>query len=307
MKIGVIGIGDIAQKAYLPVLSRYTDIELYLCTRNESVLNEMAETYQIQHTYQRIEDLLKSGVEAAFVHSSTESHEEIIDTLLDNGIHVFVDKPISYDAASAERLVKKAQAKGLLLMVGFNRRFAPPYEHLKELSNPNLIIVEKHRANHPADARIFIFDDFIHVIDTLLNLFPYPIEHIRVEGKQQNGQLYHVLLQLEAKEGTAIGIMNRDAGINEENVKVFSSSETRVVKNINEITYLKGREVASQGRDDWEPMLQKRGFHAMTRKFIDSVRNYPDIEWDYDVDLQRHLIAEKVVQELLQNQDLKSE
>lgn len=299
MKIGMIGIGDIAQKAYLPVLSNYSDIEIHLCTRNKAVLKEMAETYQIKNTFEQIEDVINSGIEAAFVHSSTESHEQVVEKLIDHDIHVFVDKPISYDGKSSQRLVDKAEAKGLILMVGFNRRFVPPYEPLKELSNPNLIIVEKHRAHHPDDVRTFIFDDFIHVIDTLLNLFPYPIENYRVEGKVVAGELYYVILQLQSTEGTAIGIMNRDSGINEEVVKVFSPEETRTVKNINEVTFLKGREVAIQGADDWQPMLQKRGFHAMTRKFIDSVKNKDTEKWDYTQDLQRHLLAEKVVQELL--------
>src|SRR5690625_1591907 len=298
MKVGVIGIGDIAKKAYLPVLSRYDDIEIHLCTRNEDTLKEASATYQIEHTYNQMEDLINSGIQAAFVHSSTASHEEIVDKLLEHKIHVYVDKPITYDGHSSKRLVEKAKENGLLLMVGFNRRFAPPYVPLKELSNPNLIIVEKHRAHHPDDARIFVFDDFIHVIDTLLNLYPYDIENFNVQGKIVDGQLYYVILQLQSKQGTAIGIMNRDSGINEEIVKVFSPEETRVVRNINEATFYKGRQSIVQGTDDWEPTLHKRGFYHMTRKFIDAVRDKTMSHWDYEQDLKRHEIAERIVQKL---------
>jgi len=298
MKVGMIGIGDIAQKAYLPVLSHYTDIDIHLCTRNQETLEQVASTYKIKHTYDSIDELLESDIEAAFVHSSTESHEEIVDQLLEHNIHVFVDKPISYDFDSSKRLVEKAKEKGLILMVGFNRRFAPPYEPLKELVDPNMIIVEKHRAHHPDDARIFVFDDFIHVIDTLLNLYPYDIENFNVQGKIVDGQLYYVILQLQSKQGTAIGIMNRDSGINEEIVKVFSPEETRVVRNINEATFYKGRQSIVQGTDDWEPTLHKRGFYHMTRKFIDAVRDKTMSHWDYEQDLKRHEIAERIVQKL---------
>ena len=301
MKVGLIGIGDIAKKAYLPVLSRYDDIEIHLCTRNEDTLKEASATYEIEHTYNQMEDLINSGIQAAFVHSSTASHEEIVDKLLEHKIHVYVDKPITYDGHSSKRLVEKAKENGLLLMVGFNRRFAPPYVPLKELSNPNLIIVEKHRAHHPDDARTFIFDDFIHVIDTLLNLFPYSIEKYIINGRQLDGMLYHVTLQLESAQGTAIGIMNRDAGINEEVVKVFSPNETRTVRNINEITYYQGRNISHQGSDDWEPTLHKRGFYHMTRTFIEKVKNNDIQEMDYTEDLERHLVAEKVVQSLLKD------
>ncbi|MEF1307816.1 gfo/Idh/MocA family oxidoreductase, partial [Vibrio owensii] len=34
MKIGIIGLGDIAQKAYLPVITQLPNVELVFCTRN---------------------------------------------------------------------------------------------------------------------------------------------------------------------------------------------------------------------------------------------------------------------------------
>lgn len=37
MKIAMIGLGDIAQKAYLPVLAQWPDIELVLCTEIRSI------------------------------------------------------------------------------------------------------------------------------------------------------------------------------------------------------------------------------------------------------------------------------
>lgn len=32
MKIGIIGLGDIAQKAYLPAITQHSDVELVFCT-----------------------------------------------------------------------------------------------------------------------------------------------------------------------------------------------------------------------------------------------------------------------------------
>lgn len=302
MKIGIIGIGDIAKKAYLPVLTSYKDIEIYLCSRNRETLKEMAAAYRIKHVFEHIEELIESGIQAAFVHSSTDSHEEVIDKLFDHDIHVYVDKPITYFGDSSKRLIEKAREKGLLLMVGFNRRYAPLYQQLKEISHPNMVMVEKHRRNHPDNTRTFIFDDFIHVIDTLLYLFPYEIDNVKVHGKQRDRELYHVVLQLEAKEGTAIGIMNRDAGMNEEIAKVFSTEETRVVRNINEITIQQGKDQLKKGNNDWEPTLQKRGFYNITRAFIELVKNNGVQDKHYQEDLQRHLIAEKVVKALAEGE-----
>ncbi|WP_342507970.1 Gfo/Idh/MocA family oxidoreductase [Sporosarcina sp. FSL K6-2383] len=298
MKIGMIGIGDIAKKAYLPVLAQTKGIELHVCTRNEETLKEMAETYSIQHLYQNIDQWLASGITAAFVHSSTESHESIIDKLLDNGIHVYVDKPITYNLESSTRLMKKAESKGLLLMVGFNRRYAPPYMKLKELAEPNMIVMQKNRGHHAGEARQFVFDDFIHVIDTLLDLFPYPIEDIRVRGKQENGLLHHVVLQLESAQGTAIGIMNREAGTSEEKVEVMSATETRKVINVNEVISHIDKDSLTLGSDDWQPTLEKRGFHGVIATFLEAVTDGSVSPNHYQRDLQAHLIAEKIVETL---------
>ncbi|RAP74232.1 Gfo/Idh/MocA family protein [Paenibacillus montanisoli] len=298
MKIGMIGIGDIAKKAYLPVLTQMEGIELYICTRNEKVLRETAAKCKINYTYTDMNELLKSGIKAAFVHSATASHEEIINKLLDNDVHVYVDKPITSDGESSKRLVEKAKSKGLVLMAGFNRRYAPPYQKLKEIENPNLIIMQKNRGHQASDLRTFVFDDFIHVIDTLLYLFPYKIDNIRISGKQVDGLLHHVILQLESEQGTAIGIMNREAGTSEEKVEVMSSNETRVVKNVNEIFTHKDRQILNYGSNDWEPTLYKRGFHGVVSAFIEAVNNGSKSYDGYDRDLQGHQIAEKVVQTL---------
>ena len=38
MRIGVIGLGNICEKAYLPVITAIEDVELIFCTRNEEKL-----------------------------------------------------------------------------------------------------------------------------------------------------------------------------------------------------------------------------------------------------------------------------
>ncbi len=47
MKVGVIGLGDIAQKAYLPVLTAGPGLELHLQTRTPATLARVAATYRI--------------------------------------------------------------------------------------------------------------------------------------------------------------------------------------------------------------------------------------------------------------------
>ncbi|MCM3236587.1 Gfo/Idh/MocA family oxidoreductase [Heyndrickxia oleronia] len=271
LKIGIIGLGDIANKAYLPVLSSLENIEIHLYTRNQIKLKNIQEKYRFKKSHESLSSLITSGITGAFVHSATESHEEIIEKLLENNIHVYVDKPITYNLESTEKLLRLAEKNKLILTAGFNRRFAPSYQNLKELSNPNMIIMQKNRQNLPEDNRKFIFDDFIHVADTLLYMFPYPIEDIVINGRKQNQLLYHVVIQLISKYGTAIGIMNRDSGTNEEKLEIMNSEEKRVVTNVADLIIRKDRNETRIGYSDWEQTLYKRGFEQAVADFIHAI------------------------------------
>lgn len=296
MKIGMIGIGHIAQKAYLPVLTQTKGIELHICTRNQDTLKEIGETYHLNNLYSDINKWIESGIIAAFVHSSTESHESIIDLLLDNNIHVYVDKPITNHIESTKRLIRKAEEKNLVLMVGFNRKYAPSNKTLKELADPNMIIMQKNVAKPAGEIRSFIFDDFIHVIDTVLYLFPYTIENIHVSSNIVDGALHHVVIQLEAKEGTAIGIMNRNVGESLEKIELMNAEETRTAINVNEVSSLSDKGTLIHKENNWDPTLKKRGFHDIIAHFLEIVKEGPVAYKQTQSDIKTHELAEKVVQ-----------
>jgi virulence factor len=297
IKIGVIGTGDIAQKAYLPIISRKA-IELHLFGRNQEKLAEVGAQYGIENLHSNLDDVINAGIKAAFVHTTTNSHEEIVSKLLLAGIHVYVDKPVTYDLFSTEKLFGVAAAKQLHLFVGFNRRYAPAYEKLKALQQPNMIIMQKNRKALPADIRTFIFDDFIHVVDTLLYLFPYNIETLHVHGRKEKGLLHHVTIQFISSSGaTAIGIMNRDSGTVEERVEVFTSVDKWVVTNVTETVICRDKNEMKLGSDDWESTLYKRGFEQIIDEFLTMV-NGSSQRQDPDP-LITHSICEEIVTTLV--------
>lgn len=298
LKIGIIGLGDIAQKAYLPIISK-RNIDVHLFTRNDDTLLQLSELYRFKNIHRSIESLIASGVKGVFVHTSTSSHEAIIEQLLSHNIHVYVDKPITYDFKSSEKLVAMAEEKKLILMVGFNRRYAPSCRYLKELDDPNMIIMQKNRRSLPAELRNFIFDDFIHVVDTLLYLFPYPIEDLIINGRKKEHQLYHVTVQFISAEGaTAIGIMNRDSGTVEERVEVFSSVEKRIACNIADVFVYKNRRETRLPVNDWETMLHKRGFEQIIDDFLHAVKTDTASPVAQSNILLSHKICEEIVTKL---------
>jgi virulence factor len=298
LKIGIIGLGDIAQKAYLPVFGEKNDIEFHLFTRDLSKLESLSKKYRFPHIHLSLDEVIESGIKGAFVHSATESHYEIVKKLLGVGIHVYVDKPIAYEYKQAKELTELAEEKGLILMTGFNRRYAPVYKQLAELKEPNMVIMQKNRRALPGEIRNFIFDDFIHVVDTLRFLFPYPIKKVNVTSKKNGAFLLQVVIQFVADEGVAIGIMNRDSGVVEEKVEVFHSTEKRVALNVSELFIQENRSETRQVGSDWEPTLHKRGFEQIVFDFLQAVNNHSSTIIPAIDSLKTHEICEEIVNEI---------
>jgi virulence factor len=271
VKVGCIGLGDIARKAYLPVLTTLPGVELHLHTRTPATLAMIAEAHRIpaEQAHADLDALLAQELDAAFVHAPTAVHAEITTRLIEAGVPTFVDKPIAYELAESERIVRLAEARGVSLAVGFNRRFAPGY--VQCLDHPReLILMQKNRVGLPEDPRTFILDDFVHVVDTLRYLLPGTVEHTDVRSRTEDGLLQHVTLQLSGDGFTAIGVMNRRSGSAEEILEVSGQDTKRAVHDLATIIDHKGQPSVRR-RGDWVPVSRQRGIEQCVLAFLDAV------------------------------------
>ncbi|HEX8128447.1 MAG TPA: Gfo/Idh/MocA family oxidoreductase [Pyrinomonadaceae bacterium] len=79
---------------------------------------------------------LVGRIDAVSLAVPTESHAGIACPLLEAGVHVLVEKPISYTLAEAERMTEAAARGGATLMVGHVERFNPAlsalYPHVRQ-------------------------------------------------------------------------------------------------------------------------------------------------------------------------------
>jgi virulence factor len=272
MRVGCIGLGDIAQKAYLPVLGVQAGVELHLQTRTWSTLDRIGDAYHLPE-HQRhadLDSLLAAGLDAAFVHTATPAHPETVSRLLEAGVPTYVDKPLAYDYDASERLVRLAGERRVSLAVGFNRRYAPGYAQCLEHPR-DLVVLQKNRVGLADDPRTFVLDEFIHVVDTLRFLAPGTVEHVDVRAKVRNGLMHHVVLQLSGNGFTALGIMNRMSGSAEEVLEVSGQDTKRQVLNLAEVVDHKGQPSVRR-RGDWVPVARQRGIEQITLAFLDAVR-----------------------------------
>ncbi|MGW7098229.1 Gfo/Idh/MocA family protein [Streptomyces sp. NPDC054838] len=271
MKVGVIGLGDIARKAYLPVLSTRPGAELHLQTRTPETLRLIGDVHHVpaERRHTGLDALIAQGLDAAFVHAPTAAHPEIVTRLLEAGVPTYVDKPLSYELAESRALVELAEARRVSLAVGFNRRHAPGYaqcaDHPREL-----IIMQKNRVGLPEDPRTLVLDDFIHVVDTLRFLLPGEADHIDVRAVVREGLMHQVVLQMSGDGFTALGVMNRLSGSTEEILEVSGQDTKRQVVNLAEVIDHRGQPTVRR-RGDWVPVARQRGIEQVVDAFLEAV------------------------------------
>jgi len=181
---------------------------------------------------QTVDELIEKGIDAAFVSTATEAHFKIAEKLLNNGINVYIDKPISLNFNDTKKLVRLAEEKSLVTMVGFNRRFAPMISKLKEHGKADIIILQKNRFNFPDNTRRAIVEDFVHVVDTLRFLMDTEVKELKVRYLEKDKLLHNVVIQLIGEECTAIGIMNRNNGVTEEIIEYMTAENKLVVEKL---------------------------------------------------------------------------
>lgn len=77
MKIGIIGLGDIAQKAYLPVMTQLGQVQPVFCTRDPNTLAALSRQYRCEQICQDYKQLLTMNVDAVMIHAATSIHFEL--------------------------------------------------------------------------------------------------------------------------------------------------------------------------------------------------------------------------------------
>ncbi|MEU5884934.1 Gfo/Idh/MocA family oxidoreductase [Spirillospora sp. NPDC047279] len=296
MKVGVVGLGSIAQKAYLPVLGA-KGLDLHLMTRSRERLDRVADAYRVGdgRRFEELEALIGAGVEAAFVHVPTDRHQEVVGRLLDAGVPTYVDKPLDGSVDGARALVERAG--GTPLMVGFNRRYAPAYVAAAGVPR-DLVVLQKNAAGETGSVREVVYDDFIHVVDTLRFLAPAEVgvETVAVSGRVEGDDLHHVAVTLGGDGFTAVGVMHRLSGSKEERLEVTGPGAKYEVVDLVEVVRHGRGERVRQAVDGWRPVGAQRGFEQICTAFLDGVR--AGRSFDLSDPLRTHELCERVVAEL---------
>ena len=296
MKIAIIGLGSIAKKAYLPILSVMEDVELYISTRNKKVLDEVSNKYKIDRSYIDYKNLISENIDGAIISTHADGHYEIAKNLIENGVNVYIDKPLTYNLKKSEEIVELARKNNVIAMVGFNRRFCPKVKELKEKGKADIIVMQKNREYPPGDVRRFIVEDFIHVVDTLRFLMDEEIKGLDINFSKNKNNLKSVVVTFKGENTTAVGVMNRCAGITEEIIEYMVKGNKFVVEDLVDTIEVNNNGKTKTSFGGWESSLYKRGFEDIITHFLTTIKEKKSANPSLEDSIITHRICEEIVE-----------
>ncbi|EBH8365614.1 D-chiro-inositol-2-dehydrogenase IolG2 [Salmonella enterica] len=196
LRCGVIGLGRVGK---MHVENMYLLPQLDIICAADYFIEEMSDwLYSVNITsgYKNYQELLqRDDIEAVFIFTSTDMHEEIVTAAAQAGKHIFCEKPLSMneDEQASMAVLRKVKEKGVTLQVAFNRRFDPQFHEVFELvrsgkiGRPQMIKITSRDPDllpHELIKRIggLIFDFTMHDFDMARFMMQDEVSEVYVKG-----------------------------------------------------------------------------------------------------------------------------
>lgn len=135
LRILIIGCGSIGERHIRNLLSLKVR-EIFVYDTDKTKMEKIKEKYGIKTS--QLDDVLEK-VDGALVCTPPVTHVPIAEKVLDAGVNVFIEKPMSHTLAGVQDLILKAKKRGLILCVGYNFRFHPGLRLVKKIIEKNEI------------------------------------------------------------------------------------------------------------------------------------------------------------------------
>ena len=137
IQFGLIGVGNHIKDMLLPSIrdSKLVNIKA-VCTGTGINAKAVAEKEQAEYCASNYREIIgDDDIDAVVIGTRHDTHAEIIVAALEHGKHVFVEKPLCLnkkELALIDVAYEKAAKQGVVLQVGFNRRYS---QHATEIKN----------------------------------------------------------------------------------------------------------------------------------------------------------------------------
>jgi len=133
-RIGLVGLGSIAQTIHLPILSKFPDVEIVaVCDLDRAKAQFVADKFKVRRYYNNFEKMLaiEQDLDGIDICTPTIFHKDMAIAALGEKNNVLLEKPLARTSVEAEEIAAAAKKFHRTLMVGMNNRFRPDTMILK--------------------------------------------------------------------------------------------------------------------------------------------------------------------------------
>jgi predicted dehydrogenase len=171
IRFGVIGYGYWGPNIVRNLRSLETTEVVAICDKRETARLRAKQAYpDIDVTSDCEEVLCSSYIDAVAVITPVWTHYELAKSALQNGKHVFVEKPFTSNSTQAEQLIELAARRRLQIMVDHTFLFTGAVRKIRELIDDNTL------------GRLYYYDStrvnlglFQHDVNVLWDLAPHDL------------------------------------------------------------------------------------------------------------------------------------
>ena len=182
IRIAVIGAGHLG-RIHAKLLKLHSGVEIVSVVDPQPVARQQIEDQLglTTHCYYRE---IADQIDAAIIATPTAAHHEVAADLLNQGVHVLIEKPITSTVQQADQLIHTADQQQAVLQVGHVERFNPAFVEAQQLqSAPRYIEASRMSGFTFRSTDVGVVQDLmIHDIDLVASMVHSPLIETRAIG-----------------------------------------------------------------------------------------------------------------------------
>lgn len=292
INISFIGAGSYAQGNLLPYIPKDSGIcKIGVLTNSGTTSKRVAEKYGFQFCASKEKDVLDQKTNTVFIATRHDSHATYVIKSLKSNKNVFVEKPLCILESELNEIIKLKSKSNQSIMVGFNRRFSPLTQKMKQVfsNGPMTMLYRINAGSIPYDNWIQdlsigggrILGEVCHFIDYLTYLNgsrPCKISANSIPDSKNLNDSLNILITFENGSSGVIGYYsNGSKAMPKEYVEVFSSGQSAILSDFKKL------EIFDKGKKKKNKLFnQNKGQKEMVRAFLNSLLNNSEIPISFD-------------------------
>ena len=223
INIGVIGVGHLGQHHVKHFLGlKYANL-IGIHDSNIDRAKAISEKFGIPF-FNNLKNLINK-IDAVSIVTPTENHAEMAEYCIKRNKHVFIEKPITTTIEEANKILKLAEDRSIIIQVGHIERLNPGLVALQKYKiKPKFIEIQRLApyTTRGTDVPV-VLDKMIHDIDILLSIVNSEVKSIQASGLSiltDSIDIAHARIQF--KNGTVSSLISsRIAQVELRKIKVF--------------------------------------------------------------------------------------